>query len=260
MECQQNFTLIKASGICGCINNYYFTIDALTRQGQCLAKLDLAPSLSKSSEDDLIFAWKATAGAFYSQESQISLIIATIKVDLQGALLTLNINYTINFDASDQFTITLLNDAGISQYSVLTVDFSKYNEIEGLSTIVTSSNVTYKFSKGYAYLHPETKETLLSIGQKSAIGALAQAASTTSFTALLGGASGAALFLLDALGELEMIKYLNVNFPKNFVAFYEGFYATSILPNLYAYINRNDTVQTSNYYKFADWQTPVFIH
>lgn len=66
----------------------------------------------------------------------------------------------------------------------------------------------------------------------------------------MGGVSGPTVFLLDAISELEMYKYLNVNFPKNFIAFYESLYSTSLIPNVYSYLNGDGTVVTSTYYQF----------
>src|SRR5690606_19355845 len=59
--------------------------------------------------------------------------------------------------------------------------------------------------------------------------------------------------------DLEMYKYLNVKFPKIFFKFYESLYSMSLIPNVYAYLNDADSVATSEYYKFKEWEEPVLF-
>ena len=260
-SCSENFTLLSNPGICGCINNYYFMIDSVTNQGRCIPKANVAALLSNSSNDDCSYMCQIIGtGSFYLEENQIKVVTAYISVYLEGVLLSPSIDYELIFNSSNQLTVKLIMNASIETNSVLSVNFSSFNQIEGMPNMIIPQTVNFTITSSYAYLDPQTQQKLTTIGQSSAVASVLQNAATTSFSILLGGTSGAALFLLDAIGQLEMYKYLNVHFPRNFEVFYQTFYSSSPVPNIYAYISGNNTAPTSNYYKFADWQTPtVFI-
>ena len=257
-SCSQNFTLLSASGICGCIGSYYFNIDPVTNKGQCISKQEISASVKSAKPADLTFNFTTSSNSFCSS-SQTDIVLPLIAVYLQGVLLKSNTDYILTSPAADLISVKLVSKAHVAMNSILLLDFTEYNQVEGLPTIMNPSNAIYKFPEIYYYQDPPTIQTLNDMGHYTAIGNAVGMASISSFAILSGGLSGAAVFLLDAIGELEMYKYLNVNFPKNFVAFYEGLYSASVLPNVYSYLNENDSVATSNYYKFQDWETPVLF-
>ena len=258
-SCSENYTLISASGVCGCINDYYFTIDPATKQGKCIAKQRLTATFSLNSQTDPVISCSIPESIFYFKESQVSTISPLISVYLQGVLLSPIASYTLKFNSSSQLVITIKLTANIERNSVLNVDFSKYNTIEGVPIMIVPANASYVIPQGFSYLSPETLQTISNIAQAATAGVFAQASSTSSFAILLGGASGAAVLLLDALSELEMYKYLNVNFPRNFIEFFDSLYSSSLIPNVYSYMHSDGPVATSAYYQFARWKTPVLF-
>ena len=252
-SCSQNFTLLSASGICGCIGSYYFTIGPATKKGQCISKQSPSASLSHiSTEENLVFTLSTPPG-------QASTILPLITVYLKGMLLKLNTDYILTSPADDQISIKLIPKANIAKNSILLVDFTAYNQIEGLFEMIASSNATYKFKEIYYYLDDETLQYLDKIASFFSMGSGMGSSGTSSIGFLSGGISATAVFLLDALGDLEMYKYLNVKFPKNFFKFYESLYSMSLIPNVYAYLNDADSVATSEYYKFKEWEEPVLF-
>ena len=251
-SCLQNFTLLSASGICGCIGSYYFTIDPVTKTAQCIPKQSAAASLSSTSPGDLVFTLS-------TPPKQANNMLPFLTIYLKGVLLKLDIDYNLTSPADDQITITLIPKANIPMNSILMVDFTTFNQIEGPSVMLTPPNATYKLKEIYYYLDDNTLNFLDKIASYFSMGSVMGLSGTSSFGFLSGGISATAVFLLDALGDLEMYKYLNVNFPKNFFKFYESLYSMSLIPNVYTYLNDGDSVATSEYYKFQEWEEPVLF-
>lgn len=79
----------------------------------------------------------------------------------------------------------------------------------------------------------------------------------------LGGTSNAAIFTLQAPIKLELFKYLNIQFPANFVAYYNSRWPsnTTTTRNLFSLIKKgSDTsIAISGYYQFSFWSTPIVL-
>ena len=260
-SCSQNFTLLSASGICGCVGSYYFHIDPGTKQGKCIAKQQISTIITmNSSLEAFTFNISGSPIQFNSPHIEIEALLPLVRVYLEGALLNLEVNYSIKFDTFGQILITLAPNATIfKNSSIFSVDFSAYNQIEGYSTMIVPTELNYTFAETFYYVDTQTLHFARELGKYTAIGSYMDLTSASSLALISDGASGSSVFLLHAKGELAMYKYLNVKFPKNFVAYIGSHQASSTIPNVYAYMNENENVAISTYYKFGEWKTPVLF-
>ena len=268
-ECQQNYTLTSSSssfatnsfGICSCAPNYYFAIDSITNQGLCVPKTHIAVSITQAGSSSFSFNVEFPI-AFYSRQSDLSTLLSSIRVALNDEALS---TATLTAVTTNRISLSFSWMANIEVGSNLRLNFSAFNQIEGLTLQVLPSTVSYTYTTGYIYLDDQTLATLQSIGEATAIGSIVQNSGADLISLISGGVSSAAIFLLDAIGELELYKYLNIEFPANFIAFYESLYSgnNTSIPNVFATIksegggDNNNVATTSTYYKFSEWNTPI---
>ena len=154
-SCFQNFTSVNTSGICGCVGSYYFNIDPSTKQGACIMKQRISPTIMNISESNLIFDISASPNSFYTSLGQVNAILPLLKVYGQGILLNSGTNYNLTSNTLNNISITLDPNAAIPKNGTLVVDFSEYNQIEGIPIMIVPSNVTYTFLVPYYYLDPK---------------------------------------------------------------------------------------------------------
>ena len=263
--CLQNYTLstststftTNSSGICVCTGDYYFTVDPNSGKGICQRKNQITTIIVQTGAVN--FTYNMTfSSPFYSRESDLPTILPTITASLGNKSISLT---TLNVNNSTQISFSFEWNANIDAGTSMILDFSVFNQIEGMAVQVAPSRVPYIYIAGYAILDSETLATIESVAQASKIGRLLQETGASMITIVLGGMSNAAIFLLDAPGELELYKYLNIYFPENFVAFYNFLYAgnISLIPNLFMHLNNGEETPTSTFHKFGYWKTPILL-
>lgn len=144
-SCTQNYTLISSSGICGCINNYYLIIDPTTNKASCILKTQITATIDKSGSTNFTYLVTFSSN-FYSRQSDLTTILPLITASLANKTISLA---AITAVSTNQLSFSFNWIANIEAGSVLSLDFSAYNQIEGLSVQVAPSNALYTYTTGY---------------------------------------------------------------------------------------------------------------